>query len=50
MGEMPEWCRKDNEQGGWHDETIFIHGQVVVDAVEQEMQGYTHSVIREMVV
>ena len=36
--QFPEWDGKSDEEGGWHDEAILIHGQVMMDTVEQEMR------------
>ena len=33
VGQLPEGCGEDEEEGGWHDKTQAVHGEVVVDAV-----------------
>lgn len=48
VGEAVEGGGEHDEEGGWHDEAEFVHGEVVVDAVEEEMQGYADAVVREV--
>jgi hypothetical protein len=43
--EFPEGCGKHDEQRGWHDKPVLIHGEVMVDAVEEKMQGDTNAVV-----
>lgn len=50
MGELPERGGQDDKQGRWHDEAVFIHREVVVDAVEEEVEGDADAVVREVVV
>lgn len=45
MGELVEGTRKGDEKGWWHNEAIFVHRKIVVDAVEKEMSCYAHSVV-----
>lgn len=33
VGQFPEGCGEDEEEGGWHDKTQAVHGKIVVDAV-----------------
>lgn len=47
MGELPERSCQDHKQCWGHDQSITIHGQVVVNAVEEEVQGQTDSIVRE---
>lgn len=50
MRQLPKRrCEKD-EQRGWHDESVLVHGQIVVNAMQQEVQGYEDSVVREIAV
>ena len=46
--ELPEGDGEDDEEGGWHDEAEAVHGQVVVHAVEEEVQGYEDAVVGEV--
>jgi hypothetical protein len=46
--ELPERCRKDDEECRWHDEPVPIHGKVVVNAVKQEVEGNGEAVIRKV--
>lgn len=41
----PEGRRKNNKQSRWHHKAVLIHGKVVVNSVQEEMQGYPYSVI-----
>ena len=34
---LPEWCCKRGEQRGRHDQSILVHGKIVVDAVEKKV-------------
>lgn len=45
VGEAVEGRGEHDEEGGGHDEAEFVHGEVVVDAVEEEMQGYANAVV-----
>lgn len=48
MGQFPEGCSEDDEQCWRHHQAILVHGQVVMDAVEGEMQRDTDSVVRKV--
>ena len=37
VGEFVESCCEGDEKGRWHDEAVSVHGEVVVDAVEEEV-------------
>ena len=50
LRKMPERDRQHEEKCRWHDEPVLVHGQVVVDAVEEEVQSYEDPVVREVVV
>lgn len=41
---------KDKEQQGGHDETQLVHWKVMVNTMEQEMEGDSPSCVREVVV
>ena len=47
MGELPERGRENDEQGWWHNQSISVHREVVMDAVEKEMKRQADSVIRK---
>jgi hypothetical protein len=47
MGELPERSCQNHKQCWGHDQSIAVHGQVVVNAVEEEVKGQTNSVVRE---
>lgn len=46
--EVPKWSSKQHEHGGRHNKSVLIHGQVVVDAVKQEVCNDAISVIRKV--
>lgn len=48
MGEIPERSCKQYEHGRGHDKSVPIHGQVVVDAVKQEVCNDAIFVIRKV--
>lgn len=43
--EIPERSSEYKEEGWWHDQAVLVHGQVVVNAVEQEVGCYANSVV-----
>lgn len=45
MSQFPEWCSQNDEQSRWHDKSVFVHWQVVMNSVKEEMQRDTHSVV-----
>ena len=45
MCQIPEWSCKNNEESRRHDQSVFIHWEIVVDTVEQEMQGEKPSIV-----
>ena len=48
VGELVKGHGKNDEEGGWHDKSVFIHGKVVMDTVEEKMSRYAHSVVRQV--
>lgn len=48
VGEIPERSCKHHEHGWRHDKSVPIHGQVVMDAVKQEVCNDAISVIRKV--
>ena len=42
---LPEGCCQRGKQCGWHDESVLVHGEVVVNAVEEEMKGEGDAVV-----
>jgi hypothetical protein len=48
MCQVPKRCGERNEESRRHDKTVFVHWQVVVDAVENEMEGNANSVVRDI--
>lgn len=46
--QLPERCCQCEEEGWWHHQAEFIHWEVVVDAVEEEVQSYGVVVIGEV--
>lgn len=48
MGEGPEGSGKHCEKRRRHDETVLVHGQVVVDTVQGKMKGDADAVVRKV--
>lgn len=47
VGQAIEGGCEDKEEGGWHHQAEFVHGEVVVDAVEEEVECQGNAVIGE---
>lgn len=47
MGQFPERSCQNHKQCRGHDKSIAVHGQVVVNSVEEEVQAQTNSVVRK---
>jgi hypothetical protein len=45
VGKLVEGSGKNNEQRWRHDQAQFIHGQIVVDAVQEEMESDADAVV-----
>lgn len=45
---LVKWSSKDKEQSGRHDQSIFVHWQIVVDSVKEEMERDSDPVIRKI--
>lgn len=45
MCELVERSRESDEEGRRHDKTVSVHGEVVVDAMEEEVCCYADSVV-----
>lgn len=50
MGQLPKWSCKDNKESRGHDKSVFVHGQVMMNAMEQEVSGDTNAVIGKIAV
>lgn len=50
LGKVPEGGGEDYKQSRWHDEAVFVHRQVMVNPMQQEVQGDAHSIVREIIV
>lgn len=48
VGERPERSGKNGEKRRRHNETVFVHGQIVMDTVQREMQCDTNAVVRKV--
>lgn len=48
VGKLPEGSGQDDKEGGRHDEAVPVHGQVVMNAVKEEVRGDADAVIREV--
>mgnify|MGYP001114919479 CR=1 FL=1 len=47
VGKFPERSRQNHKQCWWHDQSITVHGQVVVNTVKEEVESQTDSVVRK---
>lgn len=50
MSEVGEGCFEGKEQGRGHDQTKSVHGKVVVDTVQEEMEHKSPRRIGEVIV
>ncbi|OIC47616.1 hypothetical protein A7L03_19200 [Acinetobacter baumannii] len=50
MSKLPERCCQNDEKRRRHNKPVFVHGQVVVDAVEEEVEGNTDTIVGQMVI
>lgn len=48
--ELPERRGQDDKQSRRHDEAIFVHRQVVVNAMKEEMSSDANTVVRDIAV
>jgi hypothetical protein len=48
MCKFPEGCGKRDEKCRWHDESVLVHREIMVDTVEEEVQCDTNTVIWQM--
>jgi hypothetical protein len=42
---LPEWECENDEQSGWHHESIFVHRKIVMNSMEKEMSSESNTVI-----
>jgi hypothetical protein len=45
MSQLPKRSRQYHEEGRWHDQSVPVHRQVMMDTVEQEVEGDANTVI-----
>lgn len=48
LSKVPEWSCQSHEESRGHDKSVLVHGQVMVNAMKQKVQGDAHAVIREI--
>lgn len=48
MRQFPERSGQNNKQSRGHDEPILIHGDVMVDSVQQEMEGDPNAIVGQV--
>lgn len=48
VSKEPEGSGENNEERGRHDETVLVHGKVVVDAMQEEVEGDENPIIGEV--
>lgn len=46
MGELVKRGCEDDEESGWHDQAVFVHGKVVVYAMKEEVGRDSNTVVR----
>lgn len=46
--QLPKWSCENNKESWWHNKPILVHGQIVMDAVEQEMRSNADPIIRKI--
>lgn len=46
VGQLPEGCGQNHKQCRRHDEAVPVHREVMMNAVEQEVEGEADAVIR----
>ena len=47
MRELPERRRKNGKESRRHHESVLVHGEVVMNSVEREVEGDADAVVRE---
>ena len=50
MCKLPERCCQCDEEGGRHYESVLVHGEVVVNTVEEEVECDADTVVWEVAV
>lgn len=45
MCELVERCCESNKEGRWHNEPVFVHWEIMVDAVKEEVCCDANSII-----
>ena len=45
VGEFVEGKCEDDEEGRWHDESVLVHGEIMMDAVEKEVEGQEDAIV-----
>jgi hypothetical protein len=48
MCQFPERSCKDDEEGWWHDQSKFVHGKIMVDAMQQKVQRKSDPIVWEI--
>ena len=48
--ELVDWSTQDGEHDWWHDQTVWVHWQVVVNTVHQEVKGDEEGVVWQVVI
>lgn len=48
MGKVPEWRGEHNKEGRGHHEPVAVHWEIVMDAVNGEVERYAVSVVWEI--
>lgn len=48
MCDFPKGRCECGKKGGRHDQAVFVHGKVVVDAVEDKVQRDSNAIVRQI--
>lgn len=48
MCKFPERCCQRNKKRRWHDKPVLVHGQIVMNAVQEEMECNANTIIGQM--
>lgn len=50
MCQFPKWRGQHDKQRRRHDQSVLVHGKIVVDSMKQKVQSNEYAVIREVTI
>lgn len=50
MSKLPERCRECYEQSRRHDESVLVHGQIMMDAMKQEVESDANTIVGKITI